>query len=115
MMKNPEGAMETISSDQANQVYEKTKDLLKNYDYSMSAMGEGSSELKGSDLPESGNFSFSIGDNVMLPLTGTKMHKPLEVDSGDAKLIKGNGFTDDDIKNSARKGLISKELAEKII
>ena len=48
----------------------------------------------------------------MLPLTGTQMLNPLEVDTGDAKLVKGNGFSEEDIKNGAKKGLISKELAE---
>ena len=112
IMKNPDGDIPVISSDQANQIYDKTKELLKSYDYSMSATGEGPTGFKGSELPGSDSFNFSFSDNAMLPLTGTQMLKPLEVDAGDGKLVKGNGFTEEDIKSGARKGIISKELAE---
>ena len=62
MMNNPDAEVPIITSEQANQVYEKTKDLLKSYDYSMSATGEGTKGFKGSELPGSDNFNFSMGE-----------------------------------------------------
>lgn len=112
LMGDSEMKVPNITNEKANSVYEKTKDLVKSYDYSMTIYGEGAPGFKGSDLPSNDSFSFGGSENTMLNMSGTQLPKTSGVDSDAAQLIKGTGFTEDDIKNGAKKGLISKELAE---
>lgn len=102
-----------LSAEMAEAVYSKTQEIIKSYDYTLTLSLKKNVNTKFSYLP---GFEEVMG-NLMstsdsLPFSGTQRSATNLVTKGEAKLIRGKGFTDADIKEGKPKAIISKQFAE---
>lgn len=105
---NPE-----LTLDKVETLYSKSKDIIKSYDYSLSISLDKTDEINLSNISEKVSQLEEIeGLQDYLVLSGTQLSSTSLIDEGKAKLIKGKGFSDEDIKNANPKVIVSKQFAE---
>lgn len=103
-----------VTSEQAKEIYEKGKSFIKDYEVSKNSWMSLTPSLKEAELLEAlsgGGNEFITGESY-ISLKGADKTKIGDIASGEAKLISGKGFRDEDLKNGNNKVLISKQFAE---
>lgn len=104
-----------LTSDMADNLYDKTQDILKSYDYSLSMSMKRNNDIKWPDIrmdEEMEELMKSIDFLANIMLKGTQMPSTNLVTKDEARLISGTGFTDIDIKEGKPKAIVSKQYAE---
>ncbi|MGX8851300.1 FtsX-like permease family protein [Amedibacillus sp. YH-ame10] len=110
-----------LTADMATKLYDRTKDIVKTFDYSQSTGLTAPKEFKEAEILTKeqleklqGGFSSGTsmsGNGIVLSMIGTQLSvKPEE--SGEGKLLNGKGFSQSDIEKGNFKVLIPKQFAE---
>lgn len=102
-----------LTAEMADSLYDKTQDILKSYDYSLSMHMERNIDIKNPDIrldEEMEEITKNVLANIMLK--GTQLPSTNLVAKDEAKLISGTGFSDIDIKEGKPKAIVSKQFAE---
>lgn len=99
-----------MNSQMAEELYGKTKNMVKSFDYSTSTSFTRTQGTKPSTMPSPDGFEDIYIDSLFTE--GTQLSQTKLVAKGEAKLISGKGFSDEDIKEGKPKIIVSKQFAE---
>lgn len=111
---NEEVEVPKMDGKMAEELYQKTKSMVKSYDYS-SWFSLNSKELKNTELPHDESISYGGMEEdggISISMSGTQMAETSLVDSDMGKIIEGKGFSASDIKDGGNKAIVSKQFAE---
>lgn len=98
------------TAEMADNLYSKTKDIVKSYDYTLTISFDKTPDIEFSGLPGTEADNRIPVENIYL--RGTQLPKTSIVAKDEGRLISGNGLSESDIKEGKPKVIISKQFAE---
>ena len=105
----PEKELFKMSVEKAKQLYDKTRDIVKSFDYSLEYIYTCKDGFNAVQLVNTGNNS---SDSEFLKFEGTQLSDTSLVENEEAKFISGKGFSQTDLQEGNPKIIISKQMAE---
>lgn len=105
----PEKELFKMSVEKAKQLYDKTRDIVKSFDYSLDYTFQCGDDFNAVALVDTMNGRES---NDFLMFEGTQLSATSLVEKEEAKFISGKGFSQTDIHEGNPKIVISKQMAE---
>ena len=99
-----------LTLDKVETLYNKTKDIVRSYDYSLGMNIYFTNDIKHSYISNEMDDINEITD--FIDMKGTQLSSTSLVEKEEAKLIDGKGFSEEDIINGSAKVIVSKQFAE---
>ena len=100
-----------LTPEMADELYKNTKNIVKNYDYSLYFSVKKDDQIKHASLGDKVDEKMKLrNDNDML-IRSTQLPSTNLVPQNEAKLIQGKGFSETDIKEGKAKVIVSKQFA----